>query len=258
MIIKHSTTERDLVAFDRLLASEEFARLPASSRRKAVAQVRGLRGEKYVAFILNRHFHDSENHAVIHDLRLPDGIGGYAQFDHIILSRLSRTATVIEVKNYAGRLSKNSHDEWMVWYNGRRRPVDIPNPLKQAGRQREVLRAWFRDNQHDLAFETIGTFVVVPPDCTIDRKAVTEADRVYKADNLYDAWVEFGGISGWGKLFSAGISADALLSVAKTLCDAHRPIDLSPRQLLGLESIASVAGEHLQAATRDTLPGNTW
>ena len=99
------------------------------------------------------------DHALIHDLRIPDGIGGYAQFDHIVLSRLSRTAAIFEVKNYGGRLSRNTHDEWMVWYEGRRRPVSIANPLAQVRRQREVLSEWLRANQHDKAFEQIGVFV---------------------------------------------------------------------------------------------------
>lgn len=122
---------------------------------------RGLNGERSTAHILDRHFHNAPNHALLHDLRLPDGIGGFAQFDHVILSRLSRTAAVVEVKNYRGRLSKNEHNEWHVWYEGRRRPIDIPNPLAQARRQREVLRAWLKARRHDVAFETIGAFVII-------------------------------------------------------------------------------------------------
>lgn len=240
MIIKHSTKERELAEVAPIVSCEEFGRLPEMSRRRALARVRGLRGERYVAHILDRHFHDSENHALIHDLRLPDGIGGHAQIDHVILSRLSRTASIIEEKNDAGRLSKNAHDEWAVWYEGRRKPIDIPNPLNQVTRQRKVLAAWLEHHEYDLAFEQIGRFVVVPPECAIDRTAVTRADRVFKADNLIDAWVEFGGISGWGKLFSAGISATALAAAGRKLAAAHQPLIKDPWQFLGLERPAAL------------------
>ena len=33
--------------------------------------------------------------AISLDLRLPDGQGGFAQFDHILLSRASRTASIV-------------------------------------------------------------------------------------------------------------------------------------------------------------------
>lgn len=169
MIVKPSTKSDECAAMVALIAALDFDHLPERTRKNALARRRGLEGERATAHILDRHFHDAPNHALLHDLRLPDGIGGFAQVDHVILSRLSRTAAVLEVKNYRGRLSKNEHDEWLVWYEGRRRPIDIPNSLAQAHRQKEVLRAWLKANNHDMAFEKIGAFVIIPPDCSIDR-----------------------------------------------------------------------------------------
>lgn len=114
MIVKHSTKADECADFAAFIASADFERLPERTRRNALARRRGLEGERATAHILDRHFHDRPDHVLLHDLRLPDGIGGFAQFDHIILSRLSRTATVVEVKNYRGRLSKNEHDEWLA------------------------------------------------------------------------------------------------------------------------------------------------
>lgn len=236
MIVKHSTKADECAAFASFMASAEFERLPERTRRNAIARRRGLEGERSTAHILDRHFHNSQDHVLLHDLRLPDGIGGFAQFDHIILSRLSRTATVVEVKNYSGRLSKNQHDEWLVWYEGRRRPIDIPNPLAQARRQREVLRAWFKAQKHDLAFEKIGAFVIIPSDCSIDRSKVGSDVAIYKADNFIAAWAEFGGISPLGRLFSSGVAAKSLMAIAQQLAASHQPDPRTFEDLVGLPS----------------------
>jgi len=189
MISKASTRLDELIKANALIASAMARNPPDRVRKKMLAHRRGIIGEKETAHILDRLFHASKDNVVIHDLRLPDGIGGYAQFDHIILSRLSRKASVVEVKNHSGRMSRNKHDEWVVWYEGRRRPVQIPNPVAQARRQREVLRAWLKAHDHDKAFNEIEAFVIIPADGQIDRTKITEALPVYKVDNFHRAWV---------------------------------------------------------------------
>ncbi|MEG8221181.1 nuclease-related domain-containing protein [Sphingomonas sp. HH69] len=223
MILKPSNKSDELAEVISFVDDPSFTGLPAHVRKAALARKKGIEGEKYTAHILDRKFFNLGDHALIHDLRIPDGIGGYAQFDHVALSRLSRTASIFEVKNYGGRLSRNAHDEWMLWYEGRRRPVSIANPLAQVRRQREVLRNWMRDNRHDKAFEQIGVFVIMPPGCEIDRKAVTADFSVYKADNVIAEWNQFGGISPLGKLFSIGVSQGSLRAIGVQLAAAHVP-----------------------------------
>ncbi len=234
MIVKLSTKSDECAAMAALIAAPEFDHLPERTRKNALARRRGLEGERATAHILDRHFHDAPNHALLHDLRLPDGIGGFAQVDHVILSRLSRTAAVLEVKNYRGRLSKNEHDEWLVWYEGRRRPIDIPNPLAQAHRQKEVLRAWLKANNHDMAFEKIGAFVIIPPDCSIDRSKVSADVPIYKADNFIAAWTQFGGVTPFGRLFSIGVSVTTLLAIASQLAGDHQADLRSAEDMIGL------------------------
>lgn len=236
MIVKPSTKADECAAIAAFMANPDFDRLPERARKETMNRQRGLNGERSTAHILDRHFHNAPNHALLHDLRLPDGIGGFAQFDHVILSRLSRTAAVVEVKNYRGRLSKNEHNEWHVWYEGRRRPIDIPNPLAQARRQREVLRAWLKARRHDVAFETIGAFVIIPPDCLIDRSKVGADVPIYKADNFIAAWTEFGGITPIGRLFSTGVSAKTLLAISGQLAGEHQPDPRSLEDMIGSRS----------------------
>ncbi|RSV39924.1 NERD domain-containing protein [Sphingomonas sp. ABOLE] len=204
-------------------------------RKKMLAHRRGIIGERETAHILDRLFFDSKDHVLIHDLRIPDGIGSFAQFDHIILSRLSRKASVVEVKNYSGRMSRNKHDEWVVWYEGRRRPVQIPNPVAQARRQRDVLRAWLKAHDHDKAFSEVGTFVVIPADGQIDRTKITEALPVYKIDNFHRAWVAFAGVSPVGKLFSSGVPSGTLVAIGAQLAASHVSDEQTMAQRLGIE-----------------------
>ncbi len=225
MILKPSTKSHELAEMIQFLDDPAFVRLPDRVRKAALARSRGLEGEKYTAHILDRKFHNSPDHALIHDLRIPDEIGGFAQLDHIVLSRLSRTAAIFEVKNYSGRLSRNDHNEWKVWYDGRKWPVSIANPVAQADRQREVLREWLRANQHDKAFEQIGVFVIMPPGCEIDRTKVTSDFSVYKADNVISEWQQFGGVSPLGKLFSTGVSQGSLRAIGAQIVAAHVPDD---------------------------------
>ena len=251
MIVKPSTKADECAAVANFMANPDFDRLPERARKNALARRRGLEGERSTAHILDRQFHNAPDHALLHDLRLPDGIGGFAQFDHVILSRLSKTATVVEVKNYRGRLSKNEHDEWLVWYEGRRRPIDIPNPLAQARRQKEVLRAWLKASRHDLAFETIGAFVIIPPDCSIDRSKVRADVPIYKADNFIAAWMQFGGISPFGRLFSTGVSAKTLLTVAGQLAGDHQPDLRSLDEMIGVRPDKAGSNEEPEAAATE-------
>lgn len=258
MIVKPSTKADECAAISAFIGTPDFARLPERARKNTLARRRGLEGERSTAHILDRHFHDAPNHALLHDLRLPDGLGGFAQFDHVILSRLSKTAAVVEVKNYGGRLSKNEHDEWLVWYEGRRRPIDIPNPLAQAHRQKEVLRAWLKGNRHDLAFETIRAFVIIPPNCSIDRSKVSADVPIYKADNFIAAWTPFGGITPLGRLFSTGVSAKTLLTIAGQIADDHQA-DLSAlEKVIGPQSARAASNVEPEVAEKevgdDALP----
>ncbi|WP_429599702.1 nuclease-related domain-containing protein [Sphingomonas zeicaulis] len=211
-----------------------------------------MEGERESAFYLDRDFAHSDDHALIHDLRLPDGLGGFAQFDHILLSRLSRTATIFEVKHFSGRLSKNDHGEWMVWYKSSKRPIDIANPVEQVRRQSKVLERWLAEHGHDQAFNRIGCFVVVPPKCGIDRSRIKQAEPVVKADNIYREWVPFGGSSPIGRLFSAGISSGSLRAVAQQLAAAHQPGELP--QLLRREPEPDVLVAEWQPAGCTSAP----
>lgn len=222
MIRKRSTRPADLDLANEVMRDPDYEALPERVRSGFRKYVSGLKGEKETAFMLDRKFGlDSDANLLIHNLRIPDGQGGFAQFDHILLSRLSRTASIFESKNFAGKISKNKHGEWTVWYDNQRLPTDIANPVEQVRRQRDVLAAWFKRHNHAKAFEQIGIFVSVPPTARIDRKKIEESERIFKADNLFNAWVEFGGISKLGRLLSTGVGTAQMIAIADQLIAEH-------------------------------------
>lgn len=222
MIAKENRGRADDIDYLERLLSDPSRQSAHSKIGKELARIRrGLSGERTVANILDREFGPSENHLLVHDLRFEDGMGGYVQFDHVLLSRLSRTASIIETKNYSGRISRNEHNEWSVFYG--RRAHAIPSPVEQVRRGRDFLRRWLAEHGHDQAFKEIGVFVVVPPDCMIDRSRIGVDIPVMKADNFYQRWVEFGGISTLGKLFSYGVSAKQLRRIGEQLAREHVP-----------------------------------
>ena len=184
-----------------------------------------------------------------HVLRIPDEIGGFAQFDHILLSRLSRTASIFEPKNYAGRLSRNEHGEWMIWNRNRKFPVPIPNPVAQAKRRRAILEAWLRRNGHDKAFEQVGIFVSIPPTAEIDRTKIGGEEPVYRCDNLYDHWREFGGISPLGRIFSTSVTAPVLIAIAKQLVADHSDPAMEIFDRLGIRPHSQTCDETRNEAT---------
>ena len=212
---KKSTSRTELELVNAVMAELEFDRLPPGVRKDLANHASGLRGKRETAHMLDRQFGAKD--ILDHVLRIPDEIGGFAQFDHILLSRLSRTASIFEPKNYAGRLSRNEHGKWMIWNRNRKFPVPIPNPVAQAKRRRAILEAWLRRNGHDKAFEQVGIFVSIPPTAEIDRKKIGRGEPVYRCDNLYDHWREFGGISPLGRVFSTGVTAPVLIAIAKQL-----------------------------------------
>lgn len=250
MILKKSTRAQEIAFAEEVMQDPEFLALPERVQRTLRHHVRGLRGEKDTAFMLDRKFglNDTCN-LLIHDLRIPDGLGGFAQFDHILFSRLSRTASIFESKNYSGRISKNEHGEWHVWYRGQRRPVNIPNPVEQARRQGDVLQAWLQQNGMNKAFEKIGIFVAIPPEAEIDRSKIGSDEPIHKADNLFKNWLDFGGVTTLGRMFSSGVSAEIMLTMARRLVSCHVPEeDIYARLGIGSLPVPDMASVPIQGA----------
>lgn len=81
---------------------------------------------------------------------------------------------------------------------------------------------------------------------------------IYKADNFIAAWTPFGGITPLGRLFSTGVSAKTLLTIAGQIADDHQA-DLSAlEKVIGPQSARAASNVEPEVAEKevgdDALP----
>lgn len=144
----------------------------------------GLKGEQEAAYHIDFHLRDSQNWAVIHDLRL-EWNGRVAQMDHLLIDRFLEIY-VVESKSFRTKI-RHANGGWErlnfnLWEG-------IPCPVEQNQRHIAVLEELIEDN--NLAPTRLGikirpTFrnvVVVQPSCSIMGDLPQDA-RVYRMDKL--------------------------------------------------------------------------
>ena len=88
---------------------------------------RGAKGEREAAYEIEFSYKNSENWAIIHDLRF-ECDGHTAQIDHLLISRWLEV-WVCETKFFSGDVVINDHGEFEVDYQSRR--FGIASPLEQ-------------------------------------------------------------------------------------------------------------------------------
>ena len=148
----------------------------------------GAKGERNAAHYIDHYYKDSQNLAVIHDLRLEldDEV---AQIDHMVISR-GFIFYLFETKNFSGNLSINEHGEFTVHYGSGAR--GIPSPLEQSRRHEKVLSKWLERLEITGRLGTKPQFfhaVLIGPQRTITRPDERKLDtsNIIKADQI-EAW----------------------------------------------------------------------
>ena len=238
MILKVSDGRAgDISALEALLMEPITAEQRRAIETELYTLRQGVRGERQTAHVLDRTYGHARQNAIIHDLRLPDGLGGYVQFDHLVFNRILKRVAVLETKNFSGRISKNEHNEWCVWYPNRRQPVEIPNPVAQASRAARLLELWLEAHQHSAAFRRVEGWVIVPPTCKIDRTRIGGATRIVKVDNFHERWTE--DVS-WTDTtgFLTGLSVGQLRAVCAQLASQHVPPEYAWRKRFSVAKLA--------------------
>lgn len=237
MLIKEADDHRKRLALLETLQNEP--RLNRSQRDWLTSQIWALRlgasGERNAAYYIDHHFKDSQNHAVIHDLRL-EMDDEVAQIDHLIISR-GFMFYLLETKNFSGNLSINEHGEFTVHYPSGRR--GIPSPLEQSKRHEKVLSKWLDRLEITGRLGSKPQFfhaVLIDPKGMIERPDPRKFDtgNIIKADHI-DAWrtKHVDKVIGFGQTLTAMVNlrgGDTVREWAEKLVRQHRP--LMPQQWL--------------------------
>ncbi|MEI7429062.1 MAG: nuclease-related domain-containing protein [Betaproteobacteria bacterium] len=159
------------------------------------------------AHYLDVVFAASNNHAVLHDLRLEAG-GQIAHIDHLVLDQ-SLTFFLVETKNYKGSLHIDGRGGFMVEYPGD--PISaIESPLEQIRSHEAVLKKVLESLG---IIEQAGTqpnfvhLVMVHPKSMIHRAdpKAFDSSMVIKADQ-FSTWHK----AYAGKVKAAEVSTDLL------------------------------------------------
>lgn len=228
MILKEADSrEHDLSTLQKLLTST----IEASTRKRIEREIwniqAGLSGERSAAHFLDRDFSEGTKVGVFHDLRIPDGHGGFAQIDHVMIHRIQGTAWVLETKNYSGRLVCDEWGDWSAWYGRLRKPIE--SPIEQARRHAVTLERWFKDQGIDSIKRFIPV-VLMSPSSNFSRKNVPEGAVVLKSDQFHRWWTEqsdklsVGAVFGMiGRYAVNGMSEDDMRGLGRRLRHAHVP-----------------------------------
>lgn len=138
MLIKSADDKsKRLALLEDLQKSNRLDQKQKDWLREELSRLRkGIQGERDAAFYIESYYRDSENYAIIHDLRLVVN-GDVAQIDHLLLNRLGHFY-LLETKNYNANINITDHGEFSVSY-GNEAPYGIQSPIEQSKRHGKVL-----------------------------------------------------------------------------------------------------------------------
>ena len=231
MLLKTADDKSARTAF--LHALSQSPRLGPRERGWATQQLSrersGIEGEKEAAYHLDRRYAKSDNHVLLHDLRLvvEDEV---AQIDHLVITR-GGVFFLIETKNYGANVRINDLGEFSVSY----RSGDwsgVHSPIEQSKRHEAVLRKLLDRSgvNSRLAQVDMIHLVMFHPKAVIERPSAKAFDtsNVIKADQ-YDAWADkladrVGTLTVLKSLVNAR-SLETIQDWAKRLLAAHQPAD---------------------------------
>lgn len=208
----------------------------------------GLKGEGEAAYEMNFHYKNSNNWALIHDLRI-ECDGRVAQIDHIVINRLMEI-WVCESKNFSEGIAINEHGECSQFYANK--PSGIASPFEQNSKHIAVLESLFNKGLVKLPTRlgfnikpTINSLILVSKNARISRPKTKIAgiETIIKNDQ-FKAHI--------GKHLDSDnnpvniaklIGSDTLESFAKKLAEMHIPINID---YYAKFSVTRVAATHLE------------
>lgn len=179
MILKPADDKK--TTLEKLESMLETPGLSAKTRAAIDREIRttraGISGEADAAYHIDFHFRNSENTAVLHDLRLELGDGRVAQIDHLII-HLTNKIWLLETKRVAHGVKITDEGEFLRWnghaYEG------MASPIEQNKRHTAVLKEVIRDLDVPPVDEYVP-YVLLSPKSRVDRPAKFDTSSVVVA-----------------------------------------------------------------------------
>lgn len=235
MLIKNADDQTGYLAELQRLTETETGAVAKRHSKKLAMRKAGIKGEAESAYLIDFHFKDTPNWAVIHDLRL-EHESRVAQIDHLLINRWMK-CYVLESKHFNAGVKITENGEFMRWNDYRRTYEGMLSPLEQNERHIAVLSDVMRTLRLPVRFGrainfSFQTIVLVSPGARIDRPKDFDTSRVIKADQLRQAIKRDidheNGLLGIVRTAARIVSADTLRDVAKQLAQRHKPASRRP------------------------------
>jgi len=266
MIIKEKDScESAVKELEGILQQNLSSEKRALVERELAALRKGQKGEKDAAYLINFDFGNSENWAVIHDLRLEDN-GLVAQIDHLLINRMF-DIYVLESKNFADGVKIGDNGEFLAYYN--KSYHAIPSPIEQNRRHIRVLKNCL--NTHDIMPKRLGisirpcfrSYILMSAKSRIIRpeKEKFDTSMVIKADVLrttIDQVVDkMNPITNFTTITKI-CGSSTLRDVAEKIASLHRPIKMDYAKRFGVDLPRIRSTERSKPVSRERKPYYCW
>lgn len=242
MILKNKDgRQADIQELNRLLTLKPTAKQRFLIERELKCLVSGERNEQNSAYYLDFSYKDSQNWAVIHDLRI-EHRDRVAQIDHLLINRFL-DVYVLESKNYYYGVKITEEGEFLVW-DGKTYQA-IESPYEQNQRHIQALQQAVADR--NLAPKRLGFAIPInfrniilvaptsklikPPSATFELSSVVKADAFVSVATKN---VDKKSIIEAPKI----IGSDALREFAEKLVRLHRPGSINYAAKFGMKAIS--------------------
>lgn len=244
MIIKHADNKsQDIETLQSLLSHPKAI---GDTRKRIEQEIRninaGMRGENEAAHEMKVHYGDSNNWAIIHDLRVIYG-DLVAQIDHLVINRWL-DIWVCESKHFSEGVSINDHGEFTAFFASK--PYGVPSPIEQNEKHILILQRIFDAGTVELPKRLgftikpdLKSLVLVSKGARISRPKtkIDGIECIIKNDQFFkhvDKAVEGNGILSTAAKI---ISSETLESVALQIAKLHKPIRFDWHAKFGLSTI---------------------
>jgi hypothetical protein len=225
VVLKKVDSKWDLIGMLKTLSTHPklYPSKREEVKRSIENLVKGWRNEREASYYIDTYYKDSEDVIVLHDLRLVTPTES-VQIDHLLLFKSK--IVILESKYFSTTLHYDRKNREFYLKGKKGTPIPIPDPVKQAERQKVKLERILKGKGLDRLFPpAIDYYVIVSPKVKFSGKM---PERVLKGDQFRDRWEGEGKslsfFEALGKFFTeVEVSPGQLKKGGERLVSLHRP-----------------------------------